>query len=108
MPVWWVDREGNTEKILLHLDKNKAAWDLIVPVKAGYFLIQHAPQPLGGGYLVGGDNQTQLVLKGHIKNPAVSPDGCKAAFTHFRTIEDLVAGTQHRPTLKMIDFCDSK
>ncbi len=103
--AWWIDKEGNTEKVFLPFDKNKLDWDELLPVSKGYLLIQHAPLPLGGGYLVSLNGRIQTVLNGYIENPAVSPNGCKVAFTHYRNIEELRAGTRRRPTLKMIDFC---
>ena len=59
-----------------------------------------------GGYLLKDDTFIKTI-DGDIESPAVSPDGCKVAFSHV-LYHDADIASSNDPTLrtlKIIDFC---
>jgi len=108
MPVWWLTPDGKVteEAIPYHPFTTRAAGRGFLPVKGGVFAWSHAAGPgnsLGeaGGYLAR-DGTMRKVIAGLLRNPVVSPDGCKVAFVHEAQVPTPAAHGK----MKMIDLCD--
>lgn len=106
-PVYWLYRDGRVERIA---DIPWGAWRAtsdftVVPTRAGLLLISsnvRSPTDLAnaGLYLLTAQKIEKLStawIEGH--SVAMSPNGCRAAFTYATTI------TQKRNILQVIDLC---
>ena len=103
MPVWWISREGDTEKILLPVTSLPSNLSLIRPIKIGYFVVSLSVSSGKGG----GRCQAKRIIEGFVRNAAVSPDGCKVAFNHYKKTERRDALFAEQIKLKVINFCST-
>lgn len=107
---WILRRDGDLKEIPYPKNMLVGRND-IYPVRGGY-LAHYAGGPLTekensrGIYLLQGDKVFHLIV-GEMapRISGISPDGCKAAFTHANTIKENLSLTKPHRTLKYIDFC---
>jgi len=105
-----LERNGNLRDVIIPKAMLKGRQD-IYPLKHGYLAHYNdgkwTPKDSGnrGLWLLQGE-KAQRLIDGAIHGISVSPDGCKAAFTHARnSVEDLSRKKPFR-TFKIINFCD--
>ncbi len=108
-PLWWVYPDGDVEEVTIP----PGPWLLggstfLRATKEGIFISYlggKATSTSGQGiYFIKGD-QFQKIVGGFAIAPAVSPDGCRVAYSHKRSSYESVS-ERNRMTLKVINFCE--
>jgi hypothetical protein len=86
-PLWWLTPEGNTTKFFIQPPWNDS-FDFFA-TKAG-IVVDGSDKRLKkpkfsdeGLYLLKENGSAETLLKGHVRNVTVSPDGCAIAFAHI-------------------------
>jgi|CXWL01.1.fsa_nt_gi hypothetical protein len=108
--VWWLFPEGKVEKVEIPLGSWTKGGLKLYPTKEGVFLVnRHSRSDRdpgnAGGYLVQGTTVKKLVTGVLTDVSAVSPNGCRVAFSHAPTQEaDRFDAKNHR-RLKAVDVC---
>ncbi len=113
--VWWLWLSGETERHCVPAgpwaEHGSALFDAS---KAGLLYTSHgtaSPSDPGhaGVYLVGqGEDPTmRRLVVGFVRGVAVSPDGCRMAFTHVPHVEAMRVGGDERRTVKYVEVCAS-
>lgn len=113
--MWWLSRDGH----LTHVPfPKKIIWPSqgstdIYPLRDGYLAFYNGgkmsatdPGPRGL-YLIKGDHMEKVLL-GSIHGVSISPDGCRAAFSHARNIKEDLSRTKPYLTVKTINFCEGR
>lgn len=107
----WLYPDGRVEEVLIPIGPWAASPTSVYPTKHGYFVVsdEYASMShpgIAGGYFIQGEKIVKAI-HGSIRGVAVSPDGCKIALSHARTLMDDVATSKDpaKRTLKVIDFC---
>jgi hypothetical protein len=96
--VWWIYGDGRIEQARL-VANDQRSWASIVPYRDGYAWI--LPGGSGRGLYLTTEQSDQLVFRGFMELPAISPDGCRIATKHSQSsTESWVTAT-----LKVIDLC---
>ena len=108
--VWWLFPDGRVEKIEIPLGAWTKGGLRIVPSREGLFLInKHSKSNRdpgdAGGYLVQGTTVKKLISGVLTDVSAVSPDGCRIAFSHAPSDDADSFDAKNKRTLKMIDVC---
>lgn len=107
----WLYPDGRVEEVSIPSGPWVGGTAELFPTRMGIFITlvgyksPKDPGP-GGGYLVQGTKYVK-VIDGLISGVAVSPDGCKIAFSHAPyDLADIPSSNDPgRRTLKMINFC---
>ncbi|HOW54331.1 MAG TPA: hypothetical protein PLR60_06700 [Syntrophorhabdaceae bacterium] len=108
---WILKRDGTFTGHAYPRTMPKQSIHALFPVRRGYLVhgsggkrITYSDSGDAGLYLMDGD-QYQMLIKGNIHQIAISPDGCKVAFEHARSIEESSSRTRPYRTMKMVDLC---
>lgn len=117
VPAWLLKPDGAVTTILEPRGKawERMGWGHYFLTKKGLLLTggrgDYAKVGTMGGYLFS-EGKPVRVVPGLLRNVAISPDGCKAAFVHVLhsqagadSFRALLAGKPGTRTLKMIDLC---
>jgi|GEM_PF-4808073 len=110
-PLWWLNRDGTLEKELMPYYKLPANTDNFLALTNGFIAVSHhPPKDSRGMYLITDNEHVKRVAGGFIREPAVSPDGCKVAYNHHSgtpslKVGNIRLGNNTGITVKMIDFC---
>lgn len=109
--TWWLFPQGNVEKVEIPLGPWTRGGLRLHPMKEGVFLVnRHSRSDRdpgdAGGYLVQRAIVKKLISGVLTDISAVSPDGCRIAFSHAPSqSSDRFDAKNHR-RLKMIDICE--
>lgn len=106
---WILQRNGDLKEIpypkMMLVGRN-----YVFPVKEGY-VVHYNGGPLTekantrGLYLINEQNQVQRLAIGPLDGTAISPDGCKVAFIHTRSVKENHSPIKSYRTIKYINFC---
>lgn len=110
--LWWLQRDGKMTSISFpkHSSWLSRGRLYVYPLKDGYLALykcrgkSFADSGASGLYLVKGEN-IEKVLLGEISGVSISPDGCRAAFSHARNTAELLSQKKPYQTIKTINFC---
>lgn len=108
--TWWIYPGGKSEKVEIPLGSWTRGGLKLFPTREGVFLVNgHSRSDRdpgnAGGYLVQGTNVWKLISGMLTDISAVSPDGCRVAFSHAPSPENDRFDAKNKRTLKMIDVC---
>ena len=111
-PVWFIDEStSKISQICIAAGPWAKRHNKIVIAKDGQYVLVPMPwnaehDAVSGLYRLQGGNLVQILV-GMIGSLAVSPDGCKMAFSHLRSPKDFKYGGDIFPMVKAIDVCAS-
>jgi len=110
--IWIVDEATNsTSDVCIDMGDWSGSLNQIVPTRNSLFFVLYfrnriaqRTKPRRGlyRYLNG---ELALVLPGVVRQPTVSPNGCKIAFHHYTKPTDLKLGRDGKPSTKVINVC---
>lgn len=110
-PVWLLTPEGQITELKLPFHRlMRGGSRQFYLTQAGVVVVFHGsggkkPYPgEAGGYLFHDEKITKLI-PGLVRNPAISPDGCRIAFIHDPYDTESMKDRFDRITVKMIDLC---
>lgn len=108
--TWWLFPDGKTEKVEIPLGPWTRGGLKFYPMREGVFLVnRHSRSDRdpgnAGGYLVQGTSVRRIISGMLTDISAVSPDGCRVAFSHTPSPENDRFDAKNKRTLKMIDVC---
>jgi hypothetical protein len=108
--TWWLFPDGKSDKVEIPLGPWTRGGLKFYPTREGVFLVnRHSRSDRdpgnAGGYLVQGTTVKKLATGVLTDVSAVSPDGCRVAFSHTPTPENDRFDRKNKRTLKMIDVC---
>lgn len=108
--VWWLFPDGKVEKVKIPLGKWTKGGLRLYPTSRGVFLVnRHSRSDKdpgdAGAYLVQGIAVEKLISGVLTDISAVSPNGCRVAFSHAPTQEADRSDEKNLRRLKMIDVC---
>lgn len=110
--TWWLSPQGNVEKGEIPLGPWTKGGLRIYPTKEGVFLVnRHSRSDRdpgeAGGYLIQGATVKKLISGVLTDISAVSPDGCRIAFSHAPSQNSDRFDAKNHRRLKMIDICET-
>lgn len=81
----------------------------VYPVEPGYLVLYNSgpiteTNPGDRGLYLIQNEQVQRLIVGEMGHVSISPDGCKASFTHARNIKEALS-PKFATTVKLINFC---
>lgn len=108
--VWWLSPNGEIDKIEIPLGAWARGGLIFYPTLKGVFVVnRHSKSDRdpgsAGGYLVQGTTVKKLVDGVLTDVSAVSPDGCRIAFSHAPSQDSDRFDPKNHRRLKMIDIC---
>lgn len=108
--TWWIYPSGKLEKVEIPLGPWTKGGLKFYPTREGVFLVnRHSRSDRdpgdAGGYLIHGTTVRKLISGVLTDVSAVSPDGCRVAFSHTPSQHADRSDESNRRTLKMIDVC---
>lgn len=111
--IWWLFPDGKIDKIEIPLGEWARGGLTFYPMLEGIFVVnRHSRSDRdpgnAGGYLVQGTAVKKLVSGVLTDVSAVSPDGCRIAFSHAPSQDADRFDAKNRRRLKMIDVCDGE
>lgn len=111
--VWWLFPDGETDKIEIPLGTWARGGLIFYPTPKGVFVVnRHSKSDSdpgnAGGYLVQGTTVKKLVGGVLTDVSAVSPDGCRIAFSHAPSQNSDRFDAKNHRRLKMIDVCEKE
>jgi hypothetical protein len=110
--TWWLSpQEGNVKKAEIPIGPWTKGGLRLYPTKEGVFLVnRHSRSERdpgdAGGYLVQGTTVKKLISGVLTDISAVSPDGCRIAFSHAPSQNSDRFDAKNQRRLKMIDVCE--
>jgi hypothetical protein len=110
--VWWLSPDGEIDKIEVPLGAWARGRLIFYPTLKGVFVVnRHSKSDRdpgnAGGYLVQGTTVKKLVGGVLTDVSAVSPDGCRIAFSHAPSQDTDRFDSKNHRRLKMIDICET-
>lgn len=106
---WLYPDRGFEEVRLEPPSPNLSGSKIALPVRNGFLYISHdidsISDPGKSGIYVYRDGRYMRAVVGLVDSVSISPDGCKAAFVHVRSIAQV---SQGKRTMKMIDVCSTQ
>lgn len=117
-PAWFVSSSGDVEPITPSKVPTPGA-DNYLPTRVGLIypyirVTDRLDISVNGIWLIRGD-QIERIVVGIVRGSIVSPDGCRAAFSHaihhqahYEGLASLRRGGFGYTTLKMVDLCSSR
>lgn len=111
--IWWLFPDGKIDKIEIPLGEWARGGLTFYPMLEGIFVVNRHSRSYrdpgnAGGYLVQGTAVKKLVSGVLTDASAVSPDGCRIAFSHAPSQDADRFDAKNRRRLKMIDVCDGE
>ena len=111
--VWWLFSDGTTDKIEIPLGAWARGGLIFYPTLKGIFIVnRHSKSDRdpgnAGGYLVQGTTIQKLVSGVLTDVSAVSPSGCRIAFSHAPSQNSDRFDAKNYRRLKMIDVCEKE
>ena len=107
--AWWLAPDGTVTDLVVPRNPLNKYHVEPFPTKIGIFAVSYSSKSLKDSGLAGGyflrDGKWSKVLDGDIQGLAVSPDGCKVAFSHAPYLDADLPDDPQKRTLKLIDFC---
>ncbi|MEM6998754.1 MAG: hypothetical protein AAF419_02820 [Pseudomonadota bacterium] len=106
--TWWLYPGGKIESLVVpYIDIGGRM--RFLPTKDGNFYLggswgKKVKKPTHGGYYFF-NGQLSKFISGHIETTALSPDGCKLAFSHYPHKNYSVTMGKEFRTLKMVNIC---
>jgi hypothetical protein len=97
--AYWLWPDGRTEKVEVPIDVSD-----LHPTPAGIVYRKFATRKKDGLYLLKPGGERVLILEGYVTRIAVSPNGCRVAFSHAPD-ESTAWGPTNRMTLKVATVC---
>lgn len=102
--AYWLWPDGRTEQLEFPSDMGDPQ-----PSQAGVvYRITAIDESKNGIYLYRDHSKRMLIVRGHVTDMAVSPDGCKLAFSHASNRKSYLAGPDNRRTLKIAELCPGR
>lgn len=102
---WWLDPAGGLEEICVPW----GAWEHVFPFRNGLLLVQMGIWDPDDGIHLYRDGRRVQVFQGVVGSPAVSPDGCRVAFTTQTVIYRRGLTPKQTPmTLKVLELCNGQ
>ncbi|MEF8754991.1 MAG: hypothetical protein V5B60_13815 [Accumulibacter sp.] len=113
---WFISRDGFFESV--KIPSGRWAFNdgtiLIVPARSGFVIVAHGFSKTGepgsaGAYYLRSQTESQQLVSGFVKNPKVSPNGCRLAFVSGESAELLFKTTKTSSrSLIVIDLCEER
>ncbi|TAN41565.1 MAG: hypothetical protein EPN22_15045 [Nitrospirae bacterium] len=114
--MWWLSRDGQLtqvpfpKKIILPVQGGFTGG--VRPLREGFLILYNGGGTMSmtntgarGLYRIKRDDMEKVLL-GEIHGLSISPDGCRAAFSHARNTKEDLSLTKPYRTVKTINFCE--
>jgi hypothetical protein len=101
---WWVLPDGQSEAVCIPAGPWVPGAVAVIPAKVGLLII--SKQQGRPGVYLSEDDTALKVINGYAEGAALSPDGCRIAFSHAADLEAMRVGGTGQRTLKLINLCN--